>query len=338
MKRQTRIICTIGPASQSPSMLRKMARAGMNIARLNFSHGNHSQHQKIIDRIRKMNKECGFDVKILQDLEGYRIRLGHLNKPVELKKSQYVCLSMNPKHTKDNIPLEANVCISGIVKGMDVFINDGNVALKVVGVVGAKIKAEVLQAGYVSSRKGVNIPKLKLESNILTDKDRGDIEFGIKNKVDFVAQSFVRNKKDILQVVKRVKPYLPECQIIAKIENHKGVKNIDSIIDACDGIMVARGDLGVSLPIYEVPIIQKAIINRTNRKKKLDITATQMLESMTHHKRPTRAEVSDVANAILDGSDCVMLSGETAAGQYPVESVIMMRQIIDFTEKSLKQF
>jgi pyruvate kinase len=207
------------------------------------------------------------------------------------------------------------------------------VCLRVVGHRGEKVELEVETGGYVSSKKGVNIPDMELKKNIITAKDEEDIAFGIENKVDYIAQSFVRNKQDILRVVNMVKPGLPDCKFIAKIENRDGVENIESITDACDGIMIARGDLGVSLPIYQIPFIQKDIIHLCSKKKQFVITATQMLESMTEHPRPTRAEVSDVANAILDGSDFLMLSGETAVGNYPVESVEMMCQIIEFTKK-----
>ncbi|MFA5089135.1 MAG: pyruvate kinase [Candidatus Omnitrophota bacterium] len=335
MKRQTKIICTLGPSSQTGDVILKMCQAGMDIARINFSHGDHEQHQKIIGLVRLVNKKYHFSVKILQDLEGYRIRLGRLKRPVELKPGERICLSQDPAHTRGHIPLRSDADLGGIKKGMDVFINDGMLTLKVIGRKGKKIMLEVLQGGMISSKKGVNIPELKLTETILTDKDKRDVEFGVGQKVDYVAQSFVRNRQDIIRVSKLVKPRLPDCQIIAKIENREGVKNVDSIMDACDGILIARGDLGVSLPIYQIPIIQKNIIRRCSMKKKLDITATQMLESMTGSNRPTRAEVSDVANAILDGTDCVMLSGETAAGRFPVESVKMMRQIIEFTEKAM---
>ena len=220
---------------------------------------------------------------------------------------------------------------------MHVYIADGTIDLKVKGKNGDIFGLEVIQGGCISSKKGVNIPGLKLKSDIFTQKDANDLELGIKNKVDFVAQSFVRNAKDIAHVFDIVKKQLPKAKVIAKIENREGVDNIEEIINACDGIMVARGDLGVSLPIYQVPVLQKKIIKITNKKRKLDITATQMLETMIEHKRPTRAEVSDVANAIYDGSDCVMLSGETAIGKFPVETVEMMRKIIEFTEKSIKK-
>ena len=335
MKRRTKIICTLGPASSSAGIISKMAQAGMDVARLNFSHGDHKQHQKVINAIRTVNKRRKRPIQILQDLEGYRIRIGNLKSPIELKKGKFVFMSGRSKKAKDVIPLDCDFDIKALKAGMHVFISDGIIDLKIVERRKHCVKLQVIQGGVISSKKGVNIPGLKLKANIFTAKDELDIVFGIANKMDYVAQSFVRNKKDIKQIMELVKPHLPECKVIAKIENKEGVDNIDGIIDECDGIMVARGDLGVSLPIYQVPILQKRIINRTNRKKKLDVTATQMLESMIDNMRPTRAEVSDVANAILDGSDYVMLSGETAVGRFPVETVRMMRQIIEFTEKAM---
>ena len=214
----------------------------------------------------------------------------------------------------------------------NIYIDDGKIHLRVSGHSGKKLKVKVIQGGILNERKGVNIPHLKLKSVLMTKKDQEDLDFGIQNNVEQIAQSFVRNKKDIQRVADIVRPRLANCTIIAKIENEEGVRNIDAIIDACDGIMVARGDLGITLPIYKIPIIQKYLIRHANRKKKLSVTATQMLDSMIENGRPTRAEVSDVANAILDGTDYVMLSGETAIGRYPSRTIKMMRQIIEYTE------
>lgn len=336
MKRRTRIICTLGPASETFEVISKLADAGMDIARINFSHGDEAGHQKLIDHIRAVNIGRKNKVRILQDLQGYRIRLGLLKVPVELKNGQMVGMVNHPTEKVGVLPLDAKFDLKSLKPGMDIFVADGMIALRVAGPTEDGIKLEVIRGGLVSSKKGVNIPDLKLMANIFTEKDRQDIDFGIRNSVDFIAQSFVRNKGDIQQVVAIVKPRLPQCKVIAKIENKDGVKNIDSILRACDGVMVARGDMGVSLPIFQVPIIQKNIIRRSNLLKKMDITATQMLESMTEHFLPTRAEVSDVANAILDRSDCVMLSAETAVGKFPVESVVMMRQIIEYTEQNMK--
>jgi len=331
--RYTKIICTLGPASNNETMLIKMATRGMNVARINFSHGTHEQHQKMIDLVRGVNKKEGFKISLLGDLAGYRIRIGRLkkNRPLENNETVYMVNENEARFT--DIPFDYEEDIRTITRGSLVFIDDGRLHLKVMGYSGKKLKLKVIQGGILKSRKGINIPTLKLQSNIMTDDDKRDLNFMIANKIEKVAQSFVRNRKDIERVMEIVKPVLPKCKVIAKIENPEGVKAIDSIVDACDGVMVARGDLGVTLPIYKIPLIQKYIIQHANRKKKLSITATQMLESMITEGRPTRAEVSDVANAILDGSDYVMLSGETAVGKYPSRTIQLMRQIVEYTEK-----
>jgi pyruvate kinase len=337
MKRHAKIICTIGPASQRKETIQKMAKAGMDKARINFSHGTHEEHQKVIDTIRQVNQEHKTGIKVLQDLAGYRIRIGYLKHPIELIKYQNVWMSKGKDQTDEHIPLDFDADIKQVSKGMDMYIDDGKLFLRVVNRSGDVLKLEVFQGGVLKSRKGVNLPDLKLQSDVLTAKDQADIQFSIKNKFDYVAQSFVRSKEDILRVSRMVKPQLPECRIIAKIENREGVENLAEILDACDGVMVARGDLGVSMPIYQIPMIQKEIIRRCNEKDKMVVTATQMLDSMTENARPTRAEVSDVANAILDGTDFVMLSGETAIGNFPVKSVRMMSQIIQYTEEYVKK-
>jgi pyruvate kinase len=334
-KRQTKIICTLGPASESKEVIMMMAKEGMDVARLNFSHGDHSYHQRMIDVIRAVNKTTGVKIKILQDLEGYRIRIGDLKEPITLGKEQVLVLAHHLKATDKEIPLDLDTDYSRFKKGMLVYIDDGLLCLEVLGSKAGRITVKVRQGGILKSRKGVNIPELILEADILTEKDQFDLAFGLNNRMDYIAQSFVRNRRDILRVRQLVKKEIPEALVFAKIENQEGVSNLDSIAEACDGILIARGDLGVSLPIYKIPVIQKSIIRRCNKKKKYSMTATQMLESMTENKRPTRAEVSDVANAILDGTDYVMLSGETAAGRFPVESVQMMNQIVEYTEQSM---
>ena len=334
---KTKIICTIGPASENITVLRKMMLAGMDVARLNFSHGSHRVHLQRINSIRQLNRGYHRHIRILQDLEGYRIRIGELkNKQgIALKKKQVISLNAaGSEHKGNHIPFDYEGDCSGIKSGSAIFIDDGNIALKVIRSSKSALICEVVVPGTVKERKGVNMPDVSLKFNGITDKDEQDIEFGIRHKVDFIAQSFVRSKRDVQLVRDRVKKALPDCRIIAKIENRQGIDNIEEIIAVSDGIMIARGDMGVSIPIYEVPMVQKEIIRKCNRAKKMVITATQMLESMTEHLRPTRAEVADVANAILDGTDCVMLSAESAAGRHPVESVIMMNSIIKFTEQS----
>ncbi len=311
--------------------------AGMDVARLNFSHGNLAQHAKVINLVRTLNKKYSRRLRILGDLEGYRIRIGKLKKEVILKKRQTLLLSNGAILCgKGSIPFDYEGPLSDIKNSSFIYIDDGNIALKVKSRSKSCLQTEVIVPGVLKEHKGINIPDINLRFSGLTDKDKKDIEFSVRNKVDYIAQSFVRSKKDILNFRDLVKDRLPNCKIIAKIENRQGIKNIDEIIAVSDGIMVARGDMGVSLPIYEIAVIQKMIIRRCNRMKKFVITATQMLESMTENLRPTRPEVTDVANALLDGSDYLMLSAETAAGKHPVESVNMMNQIIKFTETHAK--
>jgi len=329
---KTQIICTLGPASDPSAVLRKMFFEGMDVARLNFSHGTHSEHQARIARIRRYNAAAPKPIRILQDLEGYRIRIGKLPGPgIALRKGASVRLT-NRKARSGALPFDYPGLLSDIKPGSFLYIDDGNIALEVKARTKEILDAEVIIPGTVKSHKGVNIPDLSFRMRGVTEKDRGDIEFGIRHRVDFIAQSFVRDREDVLAIKALVKSRLPSCRVIAKIENRQGIRNIDEIIEVSDGIMIARGDMGVSVPIYEIPIIQKMIIRKCNQRKKFVITATQMLESMVEHHRPTRAEVTDVANAILDGSDYVMLSEETAMGKNPVEAVRMMNQIIAFTE------
>jgi pyruvate kinase len=336
---KTGIICTIGPSSEKSGTLREMIEAGMTVARLNFSHGNTLDHQRHIDSLKRLNRELACDVGILQDLEGFRIRIGHFQKragdAIELKANQIVFLSNQiVRHDAATIPLDYKGPLQVIKTGDLIYIDDGNIALKAMNVTETFVQCGVVIPGSLKEHKGVNIPNARFQFQGLMEKDRLDLQFGIKNKVDFIAQSFVRNRQDIADIKGFISENNASCRVIAKIENKEGIENLDEIIDIADGIMVARGDLGISLPIYEVPILQKAIIKKCKQQNKFVITATQMLESMTVNLRPTRAEVSDVANAILDGSDYVMLSGETAIGKHPVETIRMMTKIIDFTEQS----
>lgn len=335
---KTKIICTIGPASDTVTILRNMMLSGMDVGRLNFSHGTHSEHRRRTDFIRGLNRKYRRSIKILQDLEGYRIRIGRLKdqKEIELKKKQVIFLTNKEILGKDNyIPFDYKGELSEIKAGSHIYIDDGNIDLVAKGVACGSLKAEVVIPGVLKENKGINIPGLKLRFRGLTYKDKLDIRFAIKYKVDYIAQSFVRDKKDIISIRNLLRSNIKDCKIIAKIENREGIKNIDEIIGVSDGIMIARGDMGVSIPIYEIPVVQKEIIRKCNKSNKFVITATQMLESMTSNIRPTRAEVTDVSNAILDGSDYVMLSAETAAGRYPVEAVKMMNKIINFTEESI---
>ncbi|MGB2599636.1 MAG: pyruvate kinase [Candidatus Omnitrophota bacterium] len=332
------MVGTLGPASTSYTVLRKMVMAGLDVGRFNFSHGSHKDHLDRLRTVRKINKKYRRHILILQDLEGFRIRIGRFKgtKTRTLDKRAIAWLS-NEKDSGDPrvIPFDYRGDLKGIGKGKLVYIDDGNIILKAKDSSKNKVKVEVVEGGILKERKGVNMPDVRIPFSGLTPKDRKDLEFGIKHKVDWVAQSFVRTAKDMETVKKLVKPRLPQCLTVAKIETREAIKNIDSIIDASDGIMVARGDMGISVPIYEIDIIQKMIIKKCNQKKKFVITATQMLEHMTEHSRPTRAEVADVTNAIIDGTDFVMLSEESAAGKYPVEAVRMMDKIIKFTESHI---
>ncbi|PIP19645.1 MAG: pyruvate kinase [Candidatus Omnitrophica bacterium CG08_land_8_20_14_0_20_41_16] len=335
---KTKIICTLGPASSREHVLLKMMGAGMGVARLNFSHSTLKVHLARIRLIRKLNKKYHLNVKVLGDLEGYRIRVGRLKKgqAIKVNKGQVVWLTQeNILGEGSLIPFDYKDSLYKIKKGHHIYIDDGNIALIALAREKNRLKAKVVVPGIIKERKGINMPDIKLNFKGLMTKDIESINFCIENKIDYIAQSFVRSKDDILIIREYLKNYPHKYQIIAKIENREGIKNIDEIIKVCDGIMVARGDMGVSIPVYEVPIVQKEIIRKCNRANKFVITATQMLESMTENRIPERAEVSDVANAILDGSDYVMLSAETAVGLYPVDCVDMMNKIIKFTEKSI---
>jgi pyruvate kinase len=313
-----------------------MMRAGMDVVRLNFSHGTLAEHLEKIRMIRALNKKNRRHIRILGDLEGYRMRIGELKgqRPVEVKKRQILWLTTeNIVGESSRIPFDWAGSLQPIKPGQAIYIDDGLIALKVESRDKKNLKTRVIVGGMIKERKGINIPGVRLDITGLTRKDKEDIHFCIEHKVDYIAQSFVRNKQDVLDLRAHLKSHSHSCSVIAKIENWEGIRNIDEIISVCEGIMVARGDMGISIPIYEVPYIQKKIIKKCNEAKKFVITATQMLESMTEHPIPTRAEVCDVANAILDGTDYVMLSAESAAGLYPVKCVAMMNQIIQFTEK-----
>lgn len=334
---KTKIICTIGPASSDPAVLRKMMFSGMDIARLNFSHANLNDHKERLNLIRSLNRKYRRHIRILQDLEGYRIRIGRFKAVKEIvlrKKEQVLLTNRDILGDRSAVPFDYRGPLSDIKSGSHIYIDDGNICLLVKKSTKGYVKTEVLIGGILKERKGINIPDVQLKFKGLTHKDRIDIQFGIEHKMDYIAQSFVRDERDILPIIKLVKPHLSGCKIIAKIENREGIKNIDRILDVSDGIMIARGDMGVSIPLYKIPMVQKLIIKKCNKANKMVITATQMLESMVENPRPTRAEVSDVANAVLDGSDCLMLSAETAIGKYPVEAVDMMNKIIGFTESS----
>jgi pyruvate kinase len=336
---RTKIIATLGPASSNETVLRKMFSAGLDVVRLNSSHGTHRQHLALIELVCRLNKKYRRHIRIMQDLEGFRIRVGRFKgaKTRQLNNRTVVWLSRDGENAgPKTIPFDYQGDLSPIKKNQPIYIDDGNLILRVKSTSANSIKAVVVEGGILKERKGINMPEAQLEFEGITDKDKQDIEFGIQQGVDYVALSFVRDENDVRQAAELVKPRLPKCKIVAKIESRQAIQNIDRIIDAADGIMIARGDMGIAIPIQEVPIVQKQIIKKCNKAGKLVITATQMLEHMTEHSRPTRAEVTDVANAILDGTDFVMLSAETAVGRFPDQAVLMMNEIIKFTERSVR--
>jgi pyruvate kinase len=330
---KTKIIATIGPSSTSEKVLLRMVKAGMSVVRLNFSHGTHDLHREVIKKIRKISEGEDIPVAILQDLSGPKIRLGQLPEPVELKKNQLIKLSIvqtqeTPLYT-DFKPL-----VDIVKKNETILVDDGNIELLVKDVQPSYVMCRVKVPGIAKSRKGINLPESDITIPVFTGKDRSDLEFGLEQGVDLVAMSFVESSRDIIPIKEMMEKFSREVPLIAKIERPIALTNIEGIMEVFDGIMVARGDLGVEVPPEEVPVIQKKLIHLANIKNKLVITATQMLESMIDNPRPTRAEASDVSNAILDGSDAVMLSGETAVGRYPVKTVEMMRRIAQTTESS----
>ncbi|MBF0104399.1 MAG: pyruvate kinase [Deltaproteobacteria bacterium] len=332
---KTKIICTLGPASSGKTVLKKMMLAGMDVARLNFSHNKPHELLCFIKLVRLLNKKYHRRIKLLGDLKGHRIRVGDLAEPVLLIKNQILWFEQQKKQgPHKNICFDYQGSLSEVKNGHQIFIDDGNIILKVIGRVKNILKVKVVFGGLLKGHKGINIPEARLNFGGISDEDIQDILFCKKNGIEYIAQSFVCTKNDVMDVQK-VLGAGSQCRVVAKIENQDGIKNIDKIIKVADGIMIARGDMGVCLPIYEIPIIQKTLIKKCIRANKFVITATQMLESMVEHHIPTRAEVSDVANAIIDGTDYVMLSAESAVGKYPVEASRMMNNIIKYTEKNL---
>jgi len=326
--RRTKIVATIGPASESEAMLRNLIRDGMNVARLNFSHGTHTQHRRIIRRLRRLSREIGHPIAILQDLCGPKLRVGEIaNPPMELQRGESVTLSARPARGGASIPIAYPELPRHLARGDRLLLDDGALQLRVEGSTETEISARVVIGGQLSSHKGINIPDVTLDIPAVTEKDVDDLGFGLDAGVDWVAMSFVRSPDDLKPLRDLMERRSRQIPIIAKIEKHEAIRHLDDIVASADGIMVARGDLGVELPVDRVPTLQKDIIQRCNKANKPVITATQMLESMVHNSQPTRAEVSDVANAIWDGTDAVMLSGETAVGRYPRAAVRMMATV-----------
>jgi pyruvate kinase len=326
---KTKIVCTIGPASESQEVMEQMLLAGMNVARLNFSHGDFESHKRLIDTLRSVSSVTGRRVAIMADLSGPKMRIGKLKEePVELKIGDVFTLT-----TKEILGdvTRASVSFSRLPKavkpGDALYLNDGFIQLEVSKVDGDEVRCKVVVGGELRSRKGLNLPDIDLGITAFTDRDRECLRFAMEQGVDAVSQSFVESGKDIDAVREAAKELGHSPFIIAKIERSRALQRFDEILDSADGIMIARGDLGVEVPIEQIAVVQKDLMRRANMRAKPVITATQMLESMTGNPRPTRAEATDVANAILDGTDCVMLSGESAMGHYPVESVAMLAKI-----------
>ncbi|MFD3445335.1 pyruvate kinase [Microbacteriaceae bacterium 4G12] len=337
--RKTKIVCTIGPASESVEKLVQLMEAGMNVSRLNFSHGSHEEHAARIVNIREAAKQAGKTVAILLDTKGPEIRTHDFeNGQAELKTGAEVIISMEPVlGTAEKFSVSYTGLYEDVDTGSRILIDDGLIELQVLDKANGEIRTKVLNSGLVKNKKGVNVPNVSIKLPGITEKDVQDIIFGIEQGVDFIAASFVRKASDVLEIRELLEAHgAQHIQIIPKIENQEGIDNIDSILEVSDGLMVARGDMGVEIPPEEVPLVQKRLIKQCNESGKPVITATQMLDSMQRNPRPTRAEASDVANAIFDGTDAIMLSGETAAGQYPLESVKMMATIASRVERSLQ--
>lgn len=335
--KKTKIVATIGPASNSREVLKELILAGVNVARLNFSHGTHEQHNEVINTIRGLSRELEKPVGILLDLQGPKIRTGKIAQgdSVLLEKGKTIKItSKDVKGTTDVISTTYKNLPTDVKEGDSILLDDGLLELKVLGSDEDTVNCEIINGGHLKEKKGINLPGVNVSAPSLTEKDFEDLLFGIDAGVDFIALSFVRNAEDIIKIKKIIASKGVNTPVIAKIEKPEAVDNLDAIIDVSDGVMVARGDLGVELNPEQVPTVQKTIINSARKANKVVITATQMLESMSVNPIPTRAEASDVANAVFDGTDAVMLSGETASGKYPLKAVKMMRKIADEAESS----
>ena len=336
--KKTKIVCTLGPASQSEETLTKLIENGLNVCRFNFSHGSHEERKERMDIVKKVRDELKKPVAILLDTKGPEIRTGNFADPeVFLEEgSKFIITMADVIGNKEMCTVSYKGLAEDVVEGDTILIDDGLVGLKVENVVGEEIHCVVENSGIVKNHKGVNVPGVKINLPALTPKDISDIEFGITQGIDFIAASFVRKASDVLAIREVLENNnATDIQIISKIENQEGVDNLDEILQVSDGLMVARGDLGVEIPTEDIPIVQKQMIKKCNALGKPVITATQMLDSMIRNPRPTRAEVTDVANAIYDGTDAIMLSGETAAGKYPVEAVKVMAAIAKRIEETL---
>ena len=337
--KRTKIVCTLGPASEKEEVLRELIKSGLNVCRMNFSHGSHEEHKGRMDLVKKLREELNMPTAILLDTKGPEIRTGQFDAPeVLLEEGQTFTITMKDvMGNKEMCTVSYKGLANDVKPGDTILIDDGLVGLTVKEVNGDDIVCEVQNSGIVKNHKGVNVPGVKVNLPAITEKDRSDIEFGIEQGIDFIAASFVRKVSDVLAIREILEENnATHIKIISKIENQEGVDNLDEIIEVSDGIMVARGDLGVEIPTEEIPVVQKLMIKKCNEAGKPVITATQMLDSMMRNPRPTRAEVTDVANAIYDGTDAIMLSGETAAGKYPVEAVKTMATIAKRAEETIR--
>ena len=339
-RRRAKIVCTLGPSSSSEAMIRDLMRCGMDVARLNFSHGTHEEHARMIDRLRKVARAERRTICILQDLQGPKMRTGKLagRMPVLLKSGSRVTITTRDVlGTSSLISTNFQALPREVEPGSRILLSDGRLSLKVRFIKGGEIECDVIDGGLLAEHQGINLPGAVLSVPSLTEKDYKDLRFGLKHDVDFVAVSFVRSAADVSEVKRFIAQHRAATPVIAKLEKPQAIDNLEEILEIADAVMVARGDLGVEMPPEKVPVIQKHVIRRAQYWRKPVITATQMLESMIENPRPTRAEASDVANAIFDGSDAVMLSGETASGKYPREAVGMMSRIVVETEANIQQ-
>lgn len=339
-ERRTKIVATLGPASTDETILEQMIQAGMNVARLNFSHGTHEDHEETFNKIRRISQRLDKPIAIMQDLQGVKIRTGEI-EPVQLTPGEKIILTTAEPSPEGQIPVDYHDLHKHVLPGGTILVDDGKMELQITAVEGKQITCKVIIGGLLKPHKGINLPGTRLDIPGFTDKDEQDLVFGLHLGVDAVAVSFVSKAEDIARVkraIQKEKPSEVPPMVIAKLERPEAVENLDEIIQISDGVMIARGDLGVEMNPEQVPIIQKEIIEKANFYQKIVITATQMLESMIYTPRPTRAEASDVANAIFDGTDAVMLSGETAVGAFPVKTVQMMKAIICQSEKHLKEW
>ncbi len=341
--KNTKIVCTLGPSSDSITEIEQLVKAGMNVARLNFSHGTYKDHKRIIANIKKVEKKTGQTIGILQDLQGPKIRVGEMpEKGIKIKKNQTIVLTITDvigeiKAGTPVIPVQYKNIVKDVKKGDIILIEDGLYEIQVLKKNKSDIIAKVKVGGIIKSHKGINIPTASISAPCITEKDKKDLKFGLKYGIDFVALSFVRSAKDIKDLRKLIEKEKKDVKIIAKIERHEAIKNIEEIIKEVDAIMIARGDLGIEIPAENVPVIQKNIIRLANIERKPVITATQVLQSMVENPRPTRAEVSDAANAVYDHTDAIMLSNESAVGLYAQKAVAMLTKVSIAVEQDIRE-